>query len=116
MTTLYGIHNCDTVKKAQKWLTQNNIEYTFHDFRKDGLTADLVNKFLTKADWSSLINKRSTTYRNLDDQVKNNLEGETALNIVLEQPTLLKRPVLVVEDNVHLGFKEQQYQKVFTHE
>lgn len=116
MTTLFGIHNCDTVKKAQKWLAQNNIDYTFHDFRKDGLTADLVNQFLTKTDWSTLINKRSTTYRNLDEQVKNNLDGDTALKIILEQPTLLKRPVLVIEGNVHLGFKEQQYQQVFSNE
>ncbi|QBY03022.1 Spx/MgsR family RNA polymerase-binding regulatory protein [Thalassotalea sp. HSM 43] len=116
MTTIYGIHNCDTVKKALKWLDSANIEYTFHDLRKDGLNADLLADFSGKSDWSSLINKRSTTYRNLAQDVKDNLQGDVAANTVLEQVTLLKRPLLMHNGELHLGFKAAQYQELFGHE
>lgn len=116
MTTLYGIHNCDTVKKAQKWLTTQDIGFTFHDFRKDGLDTVLLQQIVDKSSWDALINKRSTTYRNLAEDVKQNLTGDLAFKIVLEQPTLLKRPLLLNNDSLHLGFKPAQYETIFNHE
>ena len=113
MTTIYGISNCDTVKKALNFLNKNGISYQFHDFRKEGIDADLVRQFLEKLDISELINKRSTTYRNLSDDVKESLNEDNVVALLVEQPTLIKRPVLVVNENTYLGFKEPQYQQIF---
>lgn len=113
MTTIYGISNCDTVKKALKFLDKNSISYQFHDFRKDGIDAALVSQFLAQLDISELVNKRSTTYRNLPDNVKENLNETNIVELLVEQPTLIKRPVLVLNDNTYLGFKEPQYQQIF---
>lgn len=113
MTVIYGIKNCDTVKKALKWLDNNNIAYRFHDFRTDGIDTDLVNKFTQQLDWQQLLNKRSTTFRALDDSIKNNLDETSFKQIVLEQPTLIKRPVLLTDNSLLLGFKDEQYQELF---
>ncbi|WP_206485504.1 ArsC family reductase [Thalassotalea sp. G2M2-11] len=113
MTILYGIKNCDTVKKARKWLDENNISYTFHDLRTDGLDAELLTSFVSKSDWQLMLNKRSTTYKNLPEEIKNNLSEQLIFDTVLEQPTLLKRPLLAINDMLHVGFKPAQYQELF---
>lgn len=113
MTIIYGIHNCDTVKKALKWLNENNITYQFHDLRKDGLPEALATSFFEQIDWSLLINKRSTTFRNLPEELKNNINKNSAYAAVLAQPTLLKRPLLAYNQQLHLGFKPAQYQELF---
>lgn len=113
MITLYGINNCDTVKKAQKWLNANNINYVFHDFKKQGISEELLSQFVSNKPWSELLNKRSTTFRQLPEEIKNNLTDEVMFNAVLEQPTLLKRPLLDTNNELHLGFKEAQYQELF---
>lgn len=110
MTTLYGIKNCDTVKKAKKWLEQNDIQYTFHDVRVDGLTPELLNTFIDMSALSLLLNKRSTTFRNLSDDIKNNLTDEVIVTTILEQPTLLKRPLLLHKEQLIIGFKDTNYQ------
>lgn len=107
MINVYGISNCDTVKKAIKWLEGNQIEHTFHDFRKDGCDEALVSSFFNAIDWEKLVNKRSTTFRNLPDDVKQNLDKDTAFKLVLEQPTLIKRPVMVNNENYTVGFSEK---------
>ena len=114
MTTLYGIKNCDTVKKAQKWLTEQNIPFSFHDFKVDGLSDELLNSFTDKSDWQLLLNKRSTTYRNLPEEFKNNLTKQVMFDQSLQQPTLIKRPVLIHNKQLHIGFKAQQYQEIFS--
>lgn len=116
MITLYGINNCDTVKKSQKWLQQQNIAYTFHDFKKEGLSKELLTDFVKLGDWSTLLNKRSTTFRQLPDEIKNNLTDAVMFDAVLAQPTLLKRPLLQINNQLHLGFKEVQYQDLFASE
>lgn len=113
MIILYGINNCDTVKKAQKWLKQKDINFTFHDFKKQGLSPELLTQLVNQGDWSTLLNKRSTTFRQLPDEVKNNLTDEVIFKAVLEQPTLLKRPLLKLNNQLHLGFKDEQYQELF---
>lgn len=119
-TTLYGINNCDTVKKAQKWLTANNIDFEFFDFKKLPLSNELLTQFVELNDWSTLLNKRSTTYRNLSDEIKHNLTDEVAFEQVMAQPTLLKRPLLLIETDtseelqqLHLGFKAETYKDIF---
>lgn len=113
MTTLYGIPNCDTVKKARKWLEANDIAYKFHDFRKDGLEKSQVNTWIKALGFEAIINKRSTTWRGLSDEQKNNLDASTALALALEQPTIIKRPVLAHNDALAVGFKADNYQAVF---
>lgn len=113
MTIIYGIKNCDTVKKAKKWLDDNNVNYQFHDFRVDGLSSELLNELFQQLDWQLLLNKRSTTFRNLSDDIKNNLSKEVAFEQILAQPTLLKRPVVVTNDKTDVGFKAPQYQELF---
>ena len=113
MTIMYGISNCDTIKKAKKYLTDNNQEFTFHDYRKDGISAGLVNEFAAHIDWQDLVNKRGTTYRQLSDEQKQNLDKESALALLVEQPAMIKRPVLVHNGQYHLGFKAAQYDEIF---
>ncbi len=112
MTTLYGIKNCDTVKKARKWLDSHEIAYTFHDFRSDGLDEDLINHFSERLGWETLLNRRSTSWRQLTDQQKNNLCGKSALQLMLKTPTLIKRPILETDGQMIIGFNTEHYQKV----
>lgn len=113
MTTLYGIPNCDTVKKAQKWLTQHDIAYSFHDYRKDGLDEALLNSFLTQLSWTELLNKRSTSYRALTTAQKEGLNADNVIALFIEFPTLIKRPLLINDNHTLLGFKAESYQAIF---
>ncbi|MCP4325341.1 MAG: ArsC family reductase [Alteromonadales bacterium] len=113
MTTLYGIANCDTVKKAQKWLTQNGINFSFHDYRKDGLDEVLLKQFLETLSWSELLNKRSTSYRALTTEQKENMDEASALALFIEFPTLIKRPLLLSNNGALVGFKSKSYQTLF---
>jgi len=112
-TLLYGIPNCDTVKKTQKWLSQNNIPYVFHDYRKDGLDHSLIKSFLEKLEWTELLNKRSTSYRQLTEQQKASLSAETIIDLLVEFPTLIKRPLIIHNNQYLLGFKADAYHTLF---
>ncbi len=112
--TLYGINNCDTVKKARRWLEQQSIEFRFHDFRKDGLEAQQLRNWLTELGWEILINKRSTSWKALDDASKAALNNDTAVDLILQTPTLIKRPLLDTGNTRQVGFKAADYQKIFT--
>ncbi|WP_418357003.1 MULTISPECIES: ArsC family reductase [Shewanella] len=111
--TLYGIKNCDTVRKARKWLEAEKIDYTFHDFREDGLTTDMVNQWVSTVGWEALFNKRSTSFRSLNDADKADITQDKAIALMVEHPTLIKRPVLVKQNNILIGFKAEQYQAWF---
>ena len=113
MTTLFGISNCDTIKKARKWLEQNDIAYTFHDYRKDGLEAGWLAETEAALGWEDLLNKRGTTFRQLTDEQKSDLNKDTALGLMLEYPAMIKRPVLIHNGNYYLGFKPAQYEEIF---
>lgn len=114
MTTIYGISNCDTVRKARKWLEAEAVAFDFHDFRKQGLNAEQVERWCAAAGLDKVLNKRGTTWRQLPDTVKA-CTDETALKaLLLEQPTLIKRPVLELDDGrIEIGFKAEQYAAVF---
>lgn len=112
MVVLYGISNCSTVKKAKDWLQENNIEYQFHDYRKEGLSTDLLNSFEAAVGWEVLLNKKSTSWRKLNDEQKSNVSKQTALQYMLETPTLIKRPVLDTGKKMIVGFKAENYQQV----
>ena len=109
MVTLFGIKNCDTVKKARQWLEQNGVEHQFHDFREDGINSEQVNNWLKELGWQTLINKRSTSWKQLTDNQKNALLSGRDLNVLIEMPTLIKRPVLESKQSLLVGFKEADY-------
>ncbi|MFC3117269.1 ArsC family reductase [Cellvibrio fontiphilus] len=113
MTTLYGIKNCDTVKKARTWLDQQGVDYRFHDFRVDGLDAAQVQRWIAELGLETLVNKRSTTWKELSDSIKENFTASTAVNIIVENPTLIKRPLLDTGTQKLLGFKPADYQTMF---
>jgi arsenate reductase len=113
MITLYGIKNCDTVKKARFWLEQHNVDYHFHDFRADGLTVAQVNAWIAEIGLETLVNKRSTTWKELDETTKTNLNGTNAATIISENPTLIKRPLLDTGKQKHVGFKDTEYTTIF---
>ena len=113
MITLFGIKNCDTVKKARRWLDSEGISYQFHDFRIDGITTEQVTEWLNNVGPETLINKRSTTWKNLPDDDKQNVTIDQALSLIIEHPTLIKRPLLQDNNTIHLGFKESHYTLLF---
>ena len=122
MTILFGIHNCDTVKKAKKWLDSQPLDYRYHDFRSDGITAKQVDEWLAQVPASTLINKRSTTWKKLPEELREQLSTadidnanaalkKVIISTLVEQPTLIKRPVLETENgDLLVGFSENSYQ------
>ena len=113
MTNLYGIKNCDTMKKAMRWLSDNNIDYTFHDYRKEGIDAQWITVMLTKVELDVFINKRGTTFRQLDDDIKAALTVASAIPLLMAQPAMIKRPVLIHGDKIEIGFKPDAYKHIF---
>ena len=112
-TTLYGIPNCDSVKKARKWLDANNVAYQFHDFRKDGLSGSLLEQWLQQQSWEVLLNKRGTTWRQLPEQTKLSISEAKAKQLMLENPTLIKRPVVSHDRTLLVGFQEKSFKEAF---
>lgn len=112
MVTIFGIKNCDTVRKALKWAEEQNIEHAFHDFRKTPLSEGDVARWLEAVGADILINKRGLTYRNLDDASKQVLEGEKAIPLLIEQPTLMKRPIFDLDGQFIVGFKDAEKQAI----
>tara|TARA_R110002096_G_scaffold28699_5_gene86864 strand:- start:752 stop:1102 length:351 start_codon:yes stop_codon:yes gene_type:complete len=110
--TLYGIKNCDTVKKARKWLGNHSVPYTFHDFRVDGIDKNLVKNFLKQIDLDTLINKRGTTWRKLSDDEKDIKNSTQAIALMIEHPTIIKRPVLETNRKLSVGFSEENYKSI----
>ncbi|QEY12511.1 ArsC family reductase [Cellvibrio sp. KY-YJ-3] len=113
MTTLYGIKNCDTVKKARSWLEQHKVDYRFHDFRADGLTSAQIETWIAEIGLDALVNRRSTTWKELDDAIKNNFSEATAAKVISANPTLIKRPLLDTGKQKHVGFKDTEYSAIF---
>ena len=113
MITLYGIKNCDTVKKARTWLEQKGIAYNFHDFRADGLSETQIRRWINELGLDALVNKRSTTWKELDDASKAKLDAANAVALIAQHPTLIKRPLLDTGSHKQLGFNAADYQQLF---
>lgn len=111
--TMYGIRNCDTIKKSRKWLEANNFEYEFHDYRVNGLTKEQLQNWCEALGWEQVLNKRGTTYRQLTDEQKSSLSETTAIELLLELPAMIKRPLLDVDGSLTLGFKADNYAAIF---
>ena len=107
---LYGIANCDTVRKARKFLETNSVMFQCHDFRKDGFALHIFNQWLESQPLDVLINKRSTSWKQLSEAQQQGLSDGTDLSPLLEMPTLIKRPLLQTDSTLLVGFKQADYQ------
>lgn len=108
--TLYGIPNCDTVKKSRAWLAERGIEYTFHDYKKHGADADEIAVWVEQSGLDKVLNKAGTTYKKLPDDVKAQMAGPKAVDVMSEQPSLIKRPIVRYADGLLVGFKAAEWE------
>jgi arsenate reductase len=115
--TLYGIPNCDTVKKARTWLADQAQDFDFHDFKKQGLARETVAGWLERLDWEVLVNRKGTTWRKLTDERRALVvDKPSALELMLENPSVIKRPVLDAAGKLSVGFSDAQYRGIFNNE
>jgi arsenate reductase (glutaredoxin) len=113
--TIYGIKNCDTMKKARAWLDKNGVDYAFHDYKTAGIERDRLEKWEKKVGWETLLNRGGTTFRKLPDQDKAGLNAKKATALMLAQPSMIKRPVLDLGGGKLLvGFEPKTYSEVVT--
>ena len=110
MTTIYGIRNCDTMKRAFAWLKDHGVEYTFHDYKKSGVTTDMLKEWASQAGWEKLLNTRGTTWRKLSEQDRDGVDLSKALQLMQQQPSIIKRPVLVQGKTLLVGFNANDYE------
>lgn len=111
--TIYGIKNCDTMKKARAWLDERGVAYAFHDYKASGIDAAHLAAWAGKVGWEVLLNRAGTTFRKLDDADKAGIDEAKALTLMQAQPSLIKRPVLEAEGALLVGFKPEAYAKQF---
>ena len=114
MTTLYGIKNCDTVKKARQWLVERNIDFKFHDVRTNGLELSQINRWIEKSDWETVLNRRGTTWRKLDQCIQEDTTKDNVAVLLLANPTMIKRPILDHDGRINIGFKPDFYESIFS--
>ena len=113
MTTLYGIPNCDTIRKAKRWLQDNQVEFQFHDFRKDGLDKAQLQAWVEELGWEVLLNKRGTTWRKVSDEQKAKIDKDSAIELLLAEPAMIKRPVLDLGARRVVVFQADEYEAHF---
>ena len=106
---LYGIKNCDNVKKSRKWLDKNSVEYIYHDFRLDGIEKSLIEEFLKNIEVGLLINKRSTSWKKLSDKEKKIGPKLELIKLILKNPTIIKRPIIKSKNNYFIGYDEEKF-------
>lgn len=112
MITLYGIKACDTMKKARTWLDEHGIAYHFHDYKKDGIDAASLQRWCEEHGWETILNRRGTTYRKLDDVDKHEIDQDKAVALLQAHPSMIKRPVLDTGSQRLVGFKPEWYAAV----
>ena len=113
MTIIYGIKNCDTVKKARKWLDKAEVDYQYVDFREQGINRPQVTHWVHTLGWETLVNKRSTSWKQLDQTARETMDETAAIEAIMVQPTLIKRPLLEHRGALSVGFKDADYQNIF---
>lgn len=107
--TIYGIKNCDTMKKARAWLDKHGVDYSFHDYKTAGIDKDRLARWSKAVGWEVLLNRAGTTFRKLPDADKANLTEKKAMALMLAQPSMIKRPVLEMGGKLLVGFKPENY-------
>jgi arsenate reductase len=113
MATIYGIKNCDTMKKARSWLEAHKIAHDFHDYKTSGIDKATLEGWVKKVGWQVLLNRAGTTFRKLPDGDKEDITEEKALALMLAQPAMIKRPVLDIKGRLTVGFKPEEYKRLF---
>jgi len=113
VTTIYGIKNCDTMKKASTWLDGHKVAYTFHDYKAVGIDKPTLEGWAGKVGWEVLLNRAGTTFRKLPDTDKEGITEKKAIALMLAQPSMIKRPVLEAKGKLTVGFKPEEYKKLF---
>ncbi len=111
---IYGIKNCDTIKKARRWLDEAGVGYCFHDFRAAGIEPEKIAVWCASVGWEALLNRRSLTWRRLDDDQKQNMDEARAIALMAKSPTLIKRPVLELADHIEVGFSPALYEALLS--
>jgi arsenate reductase len=111
--TLYGIKNCDTMKKARAWLDGRGIAFAFHDYKVAGIARETLIAWVRTVGWEALLNRAGTTFRKLADKDKEGVDEAKAIALMLAQPSLIKRPVLDVSGKLLVGFKPAEYERIF---
>ncbi|MEH3036828.1 MAG: ArsC family reductase [Sphingomonas adhaesiva] len=111
--TMYGIPNCDTIKKARTWLGAAGVAFAFHDYKKAGIDAATLDRWIDAVGWEVLLNRAGTTFRKLPEAERQGVDRERAKALMLAQPSMIKRPVLVHDDGVEVGFKPERYAALF---
>jgi arsenate reductase len=109
--TLYGIKNCDTMKKARAWLDTHGVRYDFHDYKASGIEAATLARWAGQVGWETLLNRAGTTFRKLSETQRADLSERKAISLMLEQPSMIKRPVLEMGARILVGFKPEEYAK-----
>ncbi len=112
MVRLYGIPNCNTVKKARQWLQDHGIDCHFHDFKKEGVDPARLDAWLERVGWETLVNRRGTTWRRLPEEARDGLDRDKARGLLMTHPTLIKRPVLEHREGVVVGFDPEAYGRI----
>ncbi len=114
MITIYGIPNCNTVKKALDWLNTHQIAYTFHDFKKKGISLEKLEEWAAQVGWEALVNKRGTTWKQLSPETQLSVQNkEAAFELIMQKTSVTKRPILESNEKISLGFDEETYQTFF---
>jgi len=111
--TIYGIKNCDTMKKARAWLDTHGVAYSFHDYKAEGIDKEHLARWCKAAGWETVLNRAGTTFRKLPDADKEGLTEKKALALMLDQPSMIKRPVLEMGAKILVGFKPETYAAAF---
>ncbi|MBV1690899.1 ArsC family reductase [Novosphingobium sp. G106] len=111
--TLYGIPNCDTVKKARTWLDAKGIAYTFHDYKKQGTDSARISGWVDKAGWEKVLNRAGTTFKKLPDADKDGIDAAKAVKVMAANPSAIKRPVVEYPGGLLVGFKEAEWEAAF---
>lgn len=111
--TMYGIPNCDTIKRARQWLGEHAIDYTFHDYKKAGIDPDHLRRWSERVGWEALLNRAGTTFRKLPEADRADLDRDKAIALMVAQPPMIKRPVIERGDVLLVGFKAESYAAVF---
>lgn len=112
MYKIYGIKNCDTMKKAFSWLTEHHIPYEFHDYKKVGISEEKIQQWLTQKPWDVLINRAGTTWRKLTDEEKAT-DNHSALLLMMAKPSIIKRPIIEMDKIMGMGFNPDNYEEIF---
>ncbi|KQY13294.1 ArsC family reductase [Rhizobium sp. Root482] len=112
MTTIYGIRNCDTMKKARAWLEGQGIAHDFHDYKQSGVSREMLSRWCAALGWETVLNRAGTTFRALPEAEKAGLDEDGAVSLMLAQPSMIKRPILDRDGELIAGFKPDIYEKV----